>query len=298
MREVWAICRRDVRAAFASPLMWLVLAAWLALIDLVFWLGISEIYGRPAPAGVPLFVNAQLVGIHVLALLAPALTMNSFALERSQGTMQLLMTVPIREHQLVVGKYLAALACLCALVAATLVQPLVLVFISHVPLPQLACGTLGLVLICSLFAALGVWISLLVDSAVSAYVITFAAIAVLFILGWGDPAGPLGGLGQALGMSTRAGPFLDGEPAPGRHHVFPLRHRAVPRRGPQRAPGAARPWLSPRIPPAIPPPRRRRAAGARAAWAPSAGSAGAPCSRSRWRSRWSRPPTPAASASI
>ncbi len=210
MRAVWAICRRDVRAAFSSPLMWLVLAAWLTLIDLVFWLGIDEIYGR-STAGVPLFVNAQLVGFHVLALLAPALTMNSFALERTQGTMQLLMTVPIREHQLVVGKYLAALACLSALVAATLVQPLVLAFISHVPLPQLACGTLGLVLTCSLFAALGVWISLLVDSAVSAYVITFAAIAVLFILGWGDPAGPLGGVSHALGMSTRAGPFLSGE---------------------------------------------------------------------------------------
>src|SRR4051812_47389373 len=117
--------------------------------------------------------------------------MNSFALERAQGTMQLLLTVPIRERHLVAGKFLAAFLCLAALAVASLAQPIVLAFVSEVPGPQLAAGYLGLLLVAALLAALGVWVSLLVDSPVSAYVITFGAVAVLLIMGWIGDEGAL-----------------------------------------------------------------------------------------------------------
>lgn len=210
MHAVWAICRRDLLAAFTSPLMWLVLAAWTALVDLVFWNDLANVHGT-AGSEVPLFVGAMGSGIFFLTLLAPAITMNSFAAERVHGTMQLLLTVPVREGQLVAGKFLAAFACLAALVAATLPQPLALWFISSVPLPQLAAGYLGLLLACALFAAIGVWISLLVDSPVSAYVITFGVIAVLMIVGWIGEEGIAGTLAESVGLARRAGGFFRGE---------------------------------------------------------------------------------------
>ncbi len=210
MDVIWAICRRDLVAAFNTPLAWLVLACWTALIDTVFWLDLHRWYGT-AGSDTPLFVTAMNSGIFFLTLLAPAITMNSFSLERVQGTMQLLLTAPLREHQLVIGKFLAAFTVLATLVAATAIQPLTLMFVSAVPMAQLAAGYAGLLLACALFAGLGVWISLLVDSPVAAYVITFGVIAVLIILGYLGNDGPLGVASRALGLSRRAEPFFRGE---------------------------------------------------------------------------------------
>ncbi|MBA2481292.1 MAG: ABC transporter permease [Planctomycetes bacterium] len=210
MSVIWAICRRDLVSAFTTPLAWLVLAMWLVLVDLTFWLTLSSVHGTPG-SDTPLFVQSLSSGVFFLILLAPAITMNSFSLERVQGTMQLLMTIPIREHQLVAGKFLSAFLMLATMIAATVIQPLVLGFVSAVPGPQLASGYLGLLSVCAMLAALGVWISLLVDSPVAAYVITFAVIAVLMLVGFVGNDGVLGRLSTSVGLHQRALPFFRGE---------------------------------------------------------------------------------------
>lgn len=211
MDVIWAICRRDLIAAFTTPLAWLVLACWTALINTVFWLDLHRWFGSPGGSDTPLFVLAMNSGVFFLTLLAPAITMNSFSLERVHGTMQLLLTAPVRDHHLVLGKFLAAFVVLATLVAATAIQPLTLMFVSAVPVAQLAAGYAGLLLACALFAGIGVWISLLVDSPVAAYVITFGVIAVLIILGYIGQDGALGTSSRALGLSRRAEPFFRGE---------------------------------------------------------------------------------------
>jgi len=210
MNIVWAICRRDLLAAFTAPMAWLVLACWTLLVNGVFMMSLYQWHNTPG-SSLPLFATSFSYGIFFLVLLAPAVTMGSFTQERAQGSMQLILTVPIREWQLVLGKFAAAFAVLLSLVAATAVQPLTLLFVSEVHGAHLAAGYLGLVLACALFAALGVWISLLVDSAIVAYVITFAAIAVLIMLGALGNQGWYGALGQTMGLTSRSGPFFDGE---------------------------------------------------------------------------------------
>lgn len=210
MNIIWAICRRDVLAAFTTPLAWLVLACWALLTNGMFVFTLYRVHGT-AGAEQPLFVDSLNLGVFFLSLLAPAITMASFAAERTQGTMQLLMTVPIREYHLVLGKFLAALLILLSLVLATVVQPVVLVFVSQVNGPHLCAGYLGLLLTCILFAGLGVWISLLVDSPVAAYVLTFAAIAILLLVGVAGQDSWLRALSDAIGLNQRAGPFFHGE---------------------------------------------------------------------------------------
>ena len=210
MNIVWSICRRDLLQAFTTPLAWLVLACWCLLTNGVFVLRLHEVHGRPGSES-PLFVNALAAGVFFLTLLAPALSMTSFSGERVQGTMQLLLTAPIREWQLVVGKFLGVFGVLVALVAATALHPLVLAFISAVHVPHLLAGYLGLLLTCAFFAAIGVWISLLVDTPIAAYVITFAVLAVLILLGFLGQNPVFGPLGQALGLTPRVDPFFRGE---------------------------------------------------------------------------------------
>jgi ABC-2 type transport system permease protein len=207
---IWSICRRDLIASFTAPMAWLVLACWSLLVNGVFLWTLYNVHGTPG-AQAPLYTTPLNWGVFFLVLLAPAVTMGSFTQERAQGTMQLLLTVPVREYQLVLGKFLAAFGVLLSLVVATLVQPLVLLFISEVALPHLLAGYCGLVLACALFAALGIWISLLVDTVIAAYVITFAAIAVLVLLGALGDQGWYGAVGKAMGLAQRAGPFFRGE---------------------------------------------------------------------------------------
>lgn len=210
MSPIYSIARRDLLQAFTTPLAWLVLACWCLLTNGVFVWGLSQVHGT-AGSDAPLFVNALYSGVFFLTLLAPALSMTSFSGERVQGTMQLLLTVPIREWHLVAGKFLGVLGVLVALVLSTVSHPLVLVCISEVHLPHLLAGYLGLLLACGLFAALGVWISLLVDTPIAAYVITFAVIAVLILLGLLEQAAVFGPVGQAIGLTPRVGPFFRGE---------------------------------------------------------------------------------------
>lgn len=210
MSPIYSIARRDLLQAFTTPLAWLVLACWCLLTNGVFVWGLFQVHGT-AGSGAPLFVNALYAGVFFLTLLAPALSMTSFSGERLQGTMQLLLTVPIKEWHLIAGKFLGVLGVLVALVCSTISHPLVLTFISAVNLPHLLAGYLGLLLACGLFAALGVWISLLVDTPIAAYVITFAVIAVLILLGLLEQAAVFGPVGQAIGLTPRVGPFFRGE---------------------------------------------------------------------------------------
>ena len=204
-----AIARRDLLASFTAPAAWLVLAGWTLVVNTVFAFSLYRFAGT-AGSDAPLYVTALWSGAFLLVLLAPAVTMASFAGERAQGTMQLLLTVPVREIDLVIGKFLAAWLTLVAMIAATLPQPVILAFISELGGPQLAAGYLGLVLAAAACAGIGVWMSLLVDTPIAAYVLTFGILAVLTLVGLGEGDQFLGPVARAIGWTPRLTPFLRG----------------------------------------------------------------------------------------
>lgn len=207
----WHVARRDLLTAFTTPLAWLVIACWSLLTNAVFMFSsVYPVYGTPG-SDMPLYTSTLSWGVYFLTLLAPALTMNSFAAEQNQGTMQLLLTVPVREIDLVLGKFLAAFLLLATLVAVTLVQVAVLAFISSVQLPHVFAGYLGMLLTAGLFAAMGVWISLVVDAPVAAYVLTFAGITVLLLVGVGQEGSFLHLISKAIGLSERSRNFFAGQ---------------------------------------------------------------------------------------
>jgi ABC-2 type transport system permease protein len=211
MAVIWAIMRRDLLGAFTTPLAWLVLALWLFVIDSIFGLFLYWVHGTPDGFSQPLFSYVLWWGRICLVVIAPAITMGSFTNERSQGTMQLLLTVPAREHQLIIGKFLASFVILVAMIAATLVQPAVLWFISDVPGPQLLSAYCGMILAAAFYAGLGVWVSLLVDSAMAAWVITAAALVLFLIFSAIGTDGWPGAIAHFIGLTSRSDGFFSGE---------------------------------------------------------------------------------------
>ena len=214
MRRALAIARRDLRAAFGAPLAWLLLFAWLLITGVLLSFTISALSAAQSTGGIarePLYVGGFTWGSLVLPLLAPAVTMGAFAGERAGGTWPLLITAPLSDLQLVVGKFLATTGLLTAVVSGALVQPLLLAAITSIDPAQLAAGWLGLLLLVALLAALGTWISAAVDQPLVAFVLTFAVIMALFLCSTLAQVPGLEPLGRFLGLLPRLEPFLAGD---------------------------------------------------------------------------------------
>lgn len=175
MTAVWATFVREIRAYFLSPLAYLVLFFFLLVNGILFALVVSHLNNPTQPAGQPLDIFfAGLFFWIFLIFLTPVLTMRLLAEERSTGSIEVLMTAPVTETQVVLGKYLGALVFYVFLWLPTVLY-CVLVHV-HAPLDwsTVAAGYLGIFGIGALMLALGVFASSLTDNPLIAAVLAFA----------------------------------------------------------------------------------------------------------------------------
>lgn len=201
MRQALTIARREISAYFLSPISYLVLTLFLLVEGYSFWLFIELLNGRDTPHGAVLqyfFGGTFLYWLFVMFLVA-VLTMRLVAEERSRGTLEPLLTAPVDEWEVIVGKYLGALTFWCALWAPTLLYVLVLRSCAPAgaapdPGPILA-GYLGTLLVGASALAIGLLFSALTKNQILAAVLTFVTLTLLLLVG---------ALGDAL---VRSGPW-------------------------------------------------------------------------------------------
>ncbi|MGC2766864.1 MAG: ABC transporter permease subunit, partial [Candidatus Acidiferrum sp.] len=119
MRNIWIICKKELRSYFVSPIAYLLLAMFAFIFGFFFWSGVnafvyvgmeSQMRGDQFPMNIneflirPLISNASVIGLFLI----PMLTMRLFAEEKRSGTIELLVTSPIRDFEIILGKWLAA----------------------------------------------------------------------------------------------------------------------------------------------------------------------------------------------
>ena len=122
MRNIWIICRKELRSYFVSPIAYLLLAMFAIVFGFFFWNGVSafvfvgmesQMRGEGFPMNIneflirPLISNVSVIGLFLI----PMMTMRLFAEENRSGTIELLATSPIRDSEIIVGKWLAASIC-------------------------------------------------------------------------------------------------------------------------------------------------------------------------------------------
>jgi ABC-2 type transport system permease protein len=138
----------------------------------------------------PLFSNVSVI----LLLLLPLVSMRLFAEERRAGTLELLLTYPVRDGAVLAGKYLAALVVYAAMLGLTLVYPGMLLYFAPLDPGVVLSGYLGLWLMGAAFLAVGLFFSSLTGNQIVAAVLTFLVLLVFWVIGWSaDYAGGLGG---------------------------------------------------------------------------------------------------------
>lgn len=185
MKGILAIMDREIRAYFFSPLAYIVAAFLLLVNGMVFWLIVSFLNNPQAQFGAPLelFFGQTIYFWLVLIFVAPVLTMRLLSEERRSGTIEVLMTAPINEAQVVVGKYLAALIFYCFLWLPTLTYAGIVAYYSEVDWGPVAAGYLGVFGVGALFLSVGLFASALTRSQLVAAILTFALLIPLFTFG-------------------------------------------------------------------------------------------------------------------
>jgi len=204
MRNILAIAHKELRAYFASPIAYIVIG-FFALLYGIFFVAIMGYFVRSSmQAGImsgaqPMNVNQQLIrpllqNVTVVVLfLLPMVTMRTYAEEKRSGTIELLLTSPVTDFEIVMGKFLGAMGLYCAMLAVTLIHFGILFLYGRPEWKPILTSYLGLVLFGGCFVSLGLFISSLSKNQIVAGAVTFSVFLVLWIITWlGSFAGPTG----------------------------------------------------------------------------------------------------------
>ncbi|MBT3269478.1 ABC transporter permease subunit [Candidatus Poribacteria bacterium] len=183
MRNTAAIYRRELRAYFVSPIAYFVLIPFLFVCGFFFWSAFSY-YARARYPNAPTELMAGMLQTMsmILVLVTPVLTMRTFAEEKRSGTMELLITSPVREVEVVLGKFLASWTLLIIMLAATLPYPIYVHRYGNPDNGPIVTGYLGLVLLGACLIALGLMASSATRNQIVAAVTTFGLGLLLWVI--------------------------------------------------------------------------------------------------------------------
>ncbi|PYV45460.1 MAG: ABC transporter permease [Acidobacteria bacterium] len=200
MKYVFALLEKELRYYFVSPIAYVVLTVFLIISGYFFYniLTIfiersmfaslqSQQFGGPPPSiDVPALVSRNFFGVlsTVILFMLPMITMATFADEKRRGTMELLMTSPVTNLQVILGKFFASLIFFLVMLLPTLLYQIFILLYSS---PRMAFGPifsgyLGLLLLGGALIALGIFISTLTENQIVAASVTFGAFLILWVI--------------------------------------------------------------------------------------------------------------------
>lgn len=203
MRNIITIARKELQSYFASPIAYVVIGFFALLFgyffaSLVYWFEQQSLQMTPG-SGPPLNINQALIGpvfmnVSVIVLFVmPMITMRTYAEEKRSGTMELLLTSPLTDVQIILGKFLGALGLYAVMLAVTLIHVGVLFIYGSPEWKPIATVYLGLLLMGACFISAGLFISSLTKNQIVAGMVTFAVFLLLWVINWlGQSFGPTG----------------------------------------------------------------------------------------------------------
>jgi ABC-2 type transport system permease protein len=195
MRNVWIICRKELGSYFVSWIAYVLLTLFAAAFGFFFWSLIEmfvfegmemQMRGQMFPMNLneqiirPLLFNVSVIGLFMI----PLITMRLFAEEKRNGTIELLATSPIRDLEIVMGKWLAALILYSSLLLLTALNLAFLFRYGNPDWKPLAVAYLGLLLQAAALLAIGTFISTLTKNQIIAGAATFVVCLLLYVFGW------------------------------------------------------------------------------------------------------------------
>jgi ABC-2 type transport system permease protein len=175
LRTILTIFRREIRSYFNSPVAYVVIVVFLAIVG---WFFSSNLFLMNVAS---LRVVFELVPL-VFLFFIPAITMRLLAEEQKTGTLELLTTRPVRDSEIVLAKFLAAWALVAITLLPTLLYVIVLAFLGPLDIGPVVSGYLGLLLMAAVYIGIGLLASSLTENQIVAFITGFLVILALFLL--------------------------------------------------------------------------------------------------------------------
>ncbi len=195
MKNILLICRKELKSYFASPIAY-ILMAFFALIfgfgfytatrDMVRFSFQAQMAGQPATMNVNEQIIRPLLGFAstVALFLIPMITMRTFAEEKNRGTIELLLTSPVTDAQIILGKWLGAMLLYLCVLAMSAINIAMLFAWGKPDLQPVLVAYLGLILQGGCLLAVGVFISTTTKNQIIAGGVTFFVCLLLWLLSW------------------------------------------------------------------------------------------------------------------
>jgi ABC-2 type transport system permease protein len=195
MKNIWVICQKELRSYFVSPIAYILFIIYAVIFGFFFWNMVgafiyysmeSQMRGEMFPMNINDQIVRQLFGnINVInLLLIPLMSMRLFAEEKRNGTIELLTTSPIRDGEVILGKWLASVLLYTAMLLFTSLNFLFLFKYGNPDWKPMVIALLGVLLQAAALLAIGIFISTLTKNQIIAGAVTFAVCLLIFVLGW------------------------------------------------------------------------------------------------------------------
>ena len=194
MSNILAIAQKELKSYFASPIAYIVLGLF-AFVYGYFYAVMFQYFMQMSMRGAmggapPMNVNQDMLRpivqnmLVVLLFVMPMITMRTYSEEKRSGTIELLLTSPVTDVQIILGKFLGAMALYAAMIAITVIHMLLLFSWGNPEWKVVVTGYVGLLLMGGCFISVGLLISSMTKNQIVSGMITFAVFLLLWVVNW------------------------------------------------------------------------------------------------------------------
>jgi ABC-2 type transport system permease protein len=201
IRNTLAIADKELRSYFASPIAYVIIGLFALLFGWFFYMFLTMFMRQSEQmmqfGGGSANINQQMIrgvlqnSAVIILFVMPMITMRTYSEEKRSGTIELLLTSPVTDFQIIMGKFLGAMGLYVAMLLVTGLYMVILFIYGNPEWRPVLAGYLGLLLMGGCFISVGLLISSLTKNQIVAGFLTFAVFLMLWVINWiGDSSGP------------------------------------------------------------------------------------------------------------
>lgn len=203
VRNILASAGKELRSYFASSIAYIIIGLFALLFGWFFYVYlhvfVEQSQRMSMMGGGNVNVNEQMIrgvlqnAAVIILFVMPMITMRTYSEEKRSGTIELLLTSPLTDFEIIMGKFLGAMGLFAAMLLVTMIDMAILFRLGNPEWRPIAAGYLGLLLMGGCFISVGLLISSLTKNQIVAGVMTFAVFLMLWVINWlADSSGPTG----------------------------------------------------------------------------------------------------------
>ena len=178
-QNIKTIFTKELKSYFNSPIAYIVMIVFMAISGFLFTMSFFQIN----IASMREFFGSFFIQLVLFVVFIPAITMRSFSEEKKQGTLELLLTKPITDIELILGKYLSALTLIVITLSPTILYFIIIKMIGPISFWPFLTSLLGYILMSAFFIGIGVFVSSLTENQIIAFIVSVLICLFFFLFG-------------------------------------------------------------------------------------------------------------------